>query len=166
MFKPSASDKKERSLVEIVIIIVLLAILMMSFIYYFFKQEDQLTKVAFNQMQQNFSTKITTVHAQWFMDKQPTTVLVALPKENQKVQVNKKGWIDSISDKSACYNIWQQVMMEPLVVMNQPIAIVEVKNVNMSIGRICQYELPKGEFFEYNSHNGQVSRIQSRKVEY
>ena len=78
MFNPKASDKKERSLVEMVIIVLVLALLMMSFILSFFKQEEKFTEVAYSRLAQNFSTKVTAVHAQWFMDKQPDNIVLSL----------------------------------------------------------------------------------------
>jgi len=47
--------------------------------------------------------------------------------------------------------------MEPMTLLSIPISAVEVQKNNMDVGRICQFELPKGEYFEYNSQNGKVS---------
>jgi competence protein ComGC len=165
MYKHKASDKKERSLAEIVIIVVLLAILMMSFIHYFFKQEEQLKQVGFNRITQSFATKITAVHAQWFMDKQPNIVKAVYGNKIQPITVNSNGWIDTEDDELACAKIWDIVIMEPMTLMKMPIAAVEVKKHNMDTGRICQFELPLGEYFQYNSQNGKVSGILSRSNE-
>lgn len=165
MFNPQSSDKKDRSLVEIVILVMILAILMMSFIHYFFKQEDRLTHVAFSRLAQNFSTKVTTVHAQWFMDNQPNIVLVTLPKEKQKVSVNKNGWIDHLTGDLVCSRIWDTVMMEPLFIMNTPISAIEVKKATIKVGRICRFELSLSEYFEYNAQSGKVSKVLSLNTE-
>jgi len=89
MYKPNAADRKERTLAEIVIIVLLSAILMMNFIHYFFKQEDKLTQVAFNRITQSFSTKVTAVHAQWFMDQQPNIVIVKFSENPENKAANK-----------------------------------------------------------------------------
>lgn len=174
MYKSNASDRKERTLAEIVIIVLLSAILMMSFIYYFFKQEDQLTQVALKRISQSFSTKVTAVHAQWFMDKQPNIVIVKFSdnydqiseNKSQAITVNKNGWIDSSDKELACAKIWELVIMEPMKLLNIPISAVEIKKHNMDVGRICQYELPKGEYFQYNSQNGKVSDALQRTDNY
>ncbi|MDO7084310.1 hypothetical protein WNY51_09965 [Pseudocolwellia sp. AS88] len=165
MYKHKASNKKQRTLAEIVIIVVLLAILMMSFIHYFFKQEDQLKQVGFNKVTQSFAGKVTAVHAQWFMDKQPNIVKAVFDNKVQPIKVNSKGWIDTTDDALACAKIWDIVIMEPMVLMKMPIAAVEVKKHNMDTGRICQFELPLGEYFQYNSQNGKVSGTLSRNYE-
>lgn len=161
MTRQTVSDNKEKSLAEIVIIVLIIAILMVSFIHYFFKQEDQLTNVAFSRLAQNFSTKVTVVHAQWFMDKQPNIVIIALPKEQQKVSVNNNGWIDHLEGNLACSHIWNMVMMEPMFIMKMPISAVEVKKAGINVGRICRFELPSGQYFEYNAHSGKVSNVLS-----
>jgi competence protein ComGC len=165
MYKHKASNKKERSLAETVIIVVLLAILMMSFIHYFFKQEDQLKQVGLNRVIQSFSTKVTAVHAQWFMDKQPSIVNAVFDNKTQPITVNSKGWIDTKNDELACAKIWDIVIMEPMTLMKMPIAAVEVKKHNMDTGRVCQFELPLGEYFQYNSQSGKVSGALSRHDE-
>ena len=165
MYKHKFPHKKERSLAEIVIIVVLLAILMMSFMHYFFKQEDQLKQVGFNRLTQSFSGKVTAVHAQWFMDKQPSIVKAIFDNKIQPITVNSKGWIDTKDDGLACAKIWDIVIMEPMILMKMPIAAVEVKKHNMDIGRICQFEFPMGEYFQYNSQNGKVSGTLSRNDE-
>lgn len=158
MFKPKASDKKERSLAEIVIMVIVLAVLMMSFIHYFFKEENQLIKVAFNRLAQNFSTKVTAVHAQWFMDKQPDSVILALPKEKQHINVNSNGWIDTLTNENACADIWKNIIMGPMYFMNSPVSAIEIKTADITVGHVCQFELPSGEYFEYNAESGKVSR--------
>lgn len=164
MFNSKASDKKEKPLAEIVIIVIVLAILMMNFIHYFFKEENQLTKVAFNQLAQNFSTKVTAVHAQWFMDKQPNSVILVLPKEKQHINVNSNGWIDTLTNKNACVDIWKKIVMGPMYFMNSPVSAVEIRTANITIGHVCQFELPSGEYFEYNAENGKVSQVLSRSI--
>jgi len=160
-----ASNKNKRTLAEITIIVILLAILMMCFIHYFFKQEDQLQQIGFNRIAQSFSAKVTAVHGQWFMDRQPHIVEALIGNEVQRVKVNLEGWIDSEDDNLACIKIWNIVIMEPMIFMNMPIVAVEVKKYNMEVGRICQYELPLGQYFQYDSQNGKVSGILLRNDE-
>jgi competence protein ComGC len=156
MSRQLVSDKNEKSLGEMVIIILMVAVLMMSFIHYFFKQEDQITRAGFNALTQNFSTKITAVRAQWFMDKQPSRVQLISSGELQSIYVNKYGWIDSEQKKSACHNIWAIVMGESLHLMNVSIKVDEVSNTNVQHNRICKYSIPSGEFFQYNTNDGKV----------
>lgn len=159
MFNPKASDKKERSLVEMVIIVLVLALLMMSFILSFFKQEEKFTEVAYSRLAQNFSTKVTAVHAQWFMDKQPDNIVLSLPQESQRIYVNRRGWIDTLDNENACANIWKTVIMGPMRFMNSPVSAVEIRSGNIVVGRVCRFELPSGEYFEYSSESGKVSSV-------
>jgi hypothetical protein len=155
-------NKTGKTIVENVIIVLLLAILMMSFVFYFFKQEDNLTQIAFDRINQTFATKVTTVRAQWFMDKQPSIVHVEIDNEIQSIVLNHKGWIDVKDKELSCAKIWNIVMIEPMMLMKTPISAVEIKKHNMEVGRICQFELPLGEYFQYNSQNGKVSGVKSR----
>ena len=164
MFNPKTSNKKEKSLVEIMIIVIVVAVLMMSFIYYFFKEENKLTKVAFGQLAQNFSTKVTAVHAQWFMDKQPDSVILVLPNEKQHINLNSNGWIDTLNHDNSCAEIWKKILMGPMYFMNSPVSAVEIRTANITIGHVCQFELPSGLYFEYNAENGKVSQVLSRNV--
>ena len=164
MFKHRTSDKKERTLVEIVLIVLVLAILMMSFIHSFFKQEEKFTEAAYSRLAQNFSTKVTAVHAQWFMDKQPDNIVLSLPQESQRIYVNRRGWIDTLGNENACANIWKTVIMEPMNFMNSPVSAIEIKSANKTVGRVCRFELATGEYFEYSSENGKVSQILLKNV--
>jgi len=159
MFNSKSFERKERTLAELVVILVLIAILMMSFIHYFFKQEDKLTNLAFSRLAQNFSAKVTTVHAQWFMDKQPNYVFLMLPNERQSVYVNRQGWIDTLETNNPCANIWQVVVMKPLVFMKSLVSAIEIKPTDLTQGRKCRFELSGGEYFEYSSANGKVSQV-------
>jgi len=159
MFNIKFFEIKERTLAEIVVILVLLAILMMSFIHYFFKQEDNLTNLTFNRLAQSFSAKVTTVHAQWFMDKQPNYVVLVLTNERQSVYVNHKGWVDTLETTNPCASIWQVVLMKPMVFMNSLVSAIEIKPTDLAFGRKCRFELPSGKYFEYSSANGKVSQV-------
>lgn len=164
MAKQQVSDKNEKSLGEIVIIVLMVAVLMMSFIHYFFKQEEQITSVGFNALLQNFSTKVTAVRAQWFMDKQPNIVNLLSSQKIQKIYVNSSGWIDTKSSTLACEDIWRVVMGEQVNIMNMAITAsevvnIEVNNTNLSPFRVCKYSLPSQESFEYNTADGKVNRV-------
>ncbi len=159
MSRQNVSDKKEKSLAEIVIIVLMVAILMMVFIHYFFKQEEQLTKVGFNTLTQNFSTKITTIRAQWFMDKQPRVVNLVSSGTTQEIYINESGWVDSPKNELACRIIWNVVIAEPLTLMNMDINVKQVSVMNKNKGRVCRYSLATGESFDYNSSDGKVSRV-------
>lgn len=163
MSQQVVSDKREKTLAELVIIVLIIATLMSSFIYYFFKQEQQLTQVGFDAIASTFSTKVTTVHAQWFMDGQPDVVIVySLAKQKQSIPVNKNGWLDTLNSKTACSSIWQNVIEAPMSFMKSPVAAIEIKREKNQNGHICQYVLPTGEYFEYSSTNGKVSRVMRR----
>ena len=164
MAKQQVHDKNERSLGEIVIIVLMITVLMMIFILYFFKQEQQLTNVGFNTLLQNFSTKVTAVRAQWFMDKQPNTVNLVSLEKIQKINVNKNGWVDIQNSRTACEDIWHVVIGEQVNIMNMAITAsqivnVEINNASLSPFRVCKYSLPSKESFEYNTANGKVTRI-------
>lgn len=164
MARQQVSDKKERSLGEIIIIVLIVSVLMMSFIHYFFKQEEQLTNVGFNALLHNFSIKVTTVRAQWFMDKQPNIVSLISSEKIQQIYVNDNGWIDTQSSTLACEVIWRVVMGEQTNFMNIPITAQEVLNIEVnnkiiSPFKVCKYSLPSKESFEYNTANGKVNRV-------
>ncbi len=172
------SDKKGKSMAENLIIMVMLGLLMASFIYYFFKQEAHFTKVGFDAVANSFSARITGIHAQWFMDKQPrwviikeTTTINGNP-ENIRVAVNSAGWVDIsteeyLNGENGCQLIWQQVLATPMVYMKQPISAVLVNvsydNERQQQSHSCQYSLPSGEYFEYQPSNGKVSKIKEHK---
>jgi len=165
MARQLIADKKERSLGELVIIVLLVASLMAIFIHSFFKQEQQLSQAGFTTLANNFAAKANLVHAQWLMDSKPTVVMLStMNGESQQVVVNQKGWIDSISDGYVCQKIWQTILEAPLLFMKYPVSVVEVKRGVKQKGHICQYGLPSGSFFEYNSINGQVSAVMNRNV--
>jgi len=171
-FMASNSEKKEKSLAEFVLIILLIGMLAAIFINYYIKQEAQYANAGFSNLAQSFNVKVATVHAQWFMDKQPSVVQVVSlnKKEKQQVSVNQFGWVDSPQEELACEKIWQLVMAQPLSVMKFTIAAIEVRNtksrniehvadkVNVK-GAIlmCRYVLPDGRYFSYNRLNGRVT---------
>lgn len=158
------AEKKEKSLTEIIIVIVLVALLMASFIYYFFKQQGQITRTGFESIAQTFSARVTVIRAQWFMDLQPSFVVI---KNNQsqnngakalKVPVNKSGWVDIENSELSCQIIWQYVMEAPLLYMKAPVGAILVESENQALP-YCQYSLSSGEYFTYHRHNGKVSEV-------
>jgi len=172
------SDKKGKSMAENLIIMVMLGLLMASFIYYFFKQEAHFTKVGFDAVANSFSARITGIHAQWFMDKQPRWVIIKETttingnRENIRVAVNSAGWVDISTEEylnveNGCQLIWQQVLATPMVYMKQPISAVlvnvSINNETQQKSHSCQYSLPSGEYFEYQPSNGKVSKIKEHK---
>ena len=173
----SNSEKKEKSLAEFMLIVALVGVLMGVFINYYLKQEAQYTKAGFSNLAQSFNTKVAAVHAQWFMDKKPSTVqLRSLNKqEKQLVSVNAFGWIDLPKQPLVCEAVWQLVMEQPLSLMKLSIAAIEVRTFHMSglvTGQAkekqaseqktqltCRYVLPNGAYFDYNRINGKVSSV-------
>ncbi len=161
----SNSEKNEKSLAEFVVIVVLVGVLMSVFIIYYIKQEAQFSTAGFSSLAQNFTTKVSTVHAQWLMDKQPRVIeLASINKaEKQLITVNKKGWIDVNNGPLVCERISQIVMESPLSLMKQSIAAIEVRNFSAQpsqhVSLVCRYTLPNGTYFDYNRFNGRVSTV-------
>ena len=160
-----ASEKTEKSLGEVLIMVVCIGLMMMAFIFYFFKQEPILKSTGFNALKNSFSENVRAIHANWMMDKQPNIVKVQLnllgtnETESYFVPVNKRGWVDSDNEYVACQEIWEFVMRSPLEFINSPISAIEVRDDQQTFGKRCQYSLPSGEFFEYNSQNGHIGDI-------
>lgn len=162
MSRNSVIVKREKTLAEQIIIVLLVALLMAGFLYYFLKQEKQYTQVAFEGAVGRFATKVTTIRAQWFMDKQPSVVRLK-EQGNQKttrlITVNKNGWVDSLSNNKDCTLIWEQVMDSPLEFMNKPVTALQINIDKGAYQRICRYILVSGEYFEYSPETGKVSNI-------
>lgn len=162
------SEKNEKSLAEFLVIISLVGVMMAVFINYYIKNEAQFTHAAFTTLAQSFNTKVSTVHAQWLMDKQPNIVLVASfnNKEKKAISVNKAGWVD-VKQELACEAIWQLIMETPMSLMQFPISAIEVHNLqdmnqgNQGISKKseCRYLLFDGSYFQYNRVKGKVSKV-------
>jgi hypothetical protein len=167
MANQAESNSREKTLGENVIIFALIAILMSSFLYYFFKQEQRLTEVGFDAVARKFSSSVLAIRAQWFMDGQPDEIIIKEKnKPNVTIKVNHKGWIDFNDEKERCQKIWQALMTTDLYFMNQPIAVIEINNVEngsnyteIKVLNICRYSLSTGESFDYYLSNGKVSEI-------
>jgi len=160
------SEKREKSLAEFIVIIALVGILMSIFIHYFIKQETHFSDAGFKRIAQSFTTKVSAIHAQWLMDKQPSVIrLVTSNNEKQLVSVNGKGWVDVDKSLLVCDEIWQLVMETPLDLMKQTISAIEVRNYtlkpNEGVKKLCRYVLPNGRYFDYNRLNGRVSMVES-----
>ena len=168
MTRQLVADKKEKTLAEQIVVIALVAIFMTSFIYYFFKQESQLTSTGFNAIAKQFAVQVTTIRAQWYMDKQPNIVVISRLElnnnndENSHISVNKKGWVDVKVQSLACEKIWHYVVNAPMSFIKNPVIAIEVKRKSTPFGRICQYSLASGLYFEYKSYNGKVSDVSIR----
>lgn len=159
------SEKKEKSLAEFIVIIALVGVMMAVFINYFVKSEQQFTHAGFTTLAQNFNTKVSTVHAQWLMDKQPIIVLLASfnKKNKQAIPVNKAGWVDVQQQTLACEAIWQLVMETPMSLMKFSISAIAVHDNTKKQGvqpkALCRYALLDGSYFHYNRTNGKVSKV-------
>ncbi|QBG36602.1 hypothetical protein [Litorilituus sediminis] len=157
-------EKREKSLAEFIVIVILMASLMAIFIYYFFKQEQQVASAGFNNIAQNFNATVLAVHAQWLMAGKPKLVYLAQlnQKDKQRITVNKLGWLDaepSHGGSSACHNIWQQTMQTPLSLMKMSIAVVEIQKGSADEFHHCRYLLSSGQYFDYFTGTGKVSKI-------
>jgi hypothetical protein len=165
----SNNEKKEKSLAEFIVIIALVGMMMAAFINYFLKSEDQFTHAGFNTLAQSFNTKVSTVHAQWLMDKQPLIVLLASfnQQEKQAVSVNNRGWIDVKQKEMPCEAIWLLIIETPMNSMQLSISAIEVHNLNdthqKNLGSarksVCRYVLFDGSYFEYNRAKGKVGKV-------
>jgi hypothetical protein len=163
------SEKIEKSLAEFIVIIALVGVMMAILINYVIKSESQFTNAGFNTLAQSFNTKVSTVHAQWLMDKQPSIVLLTAfnEKEKQAISVNNSGWIDVKQKQLACEAIWQLIMETPMSLMQFSISAIEVHNVNDAHQKnssrakkgLCRYVLFDGSYFEYNRAKGKVSKV-------
>ncbi len=161
-------EKKEKSRAEFIIIIVMVATLMAIFILYVLPQKQRLTNAGFTSLAQNFNSNIISIHALWLMDKQPNLVQVSSfnKQETQSVPVNKKGWVDVKPSFQACEQIWQLVMLMPLNLMKYNITSLELRDnqKNEQVFHHCRYLLSSGEFFDYVSRNGKVTKVRQNKV--
>lgn len=165
----SNSEKKEQSLAEFIVIVALVGALMAIFINYFIKNEAQFIQAGFATAAQNFNTKVSAVHAQWMMDRQPSIVyLASLNSEiKQAVSVNKAGWIDAEQAQLPCENIWQLVMEVPMRTMKFSVSAIEVHTVYRKLQneqgtaekKLCRYVLRDGSYFQYNRAKGKVSNV-------
>jgi len=160
-------EKREKSMAEFVVVIIIFAILMKVFISYFSEQEQHITTTGFTTIAQNFNNTIMVVHAQWFMEQQPSIVWLATLNKEDKVMVtvNKRGWLDipkdTINDTSItpCEHIWQLAMTIPMQLMKLSIAAIELRDKTMGDFHHCRYLLPSGLYFEYQSETGKVSKV-------
>lgn len=171
------TEKKEKSLAELIVIVALVGVMMAVFIKYFIENEDQFIKAGFSVVSQTFSTKVTAVHAQWMMDRQPNIVyLASLNRKNkQAVPVNKAGWIDVKQALLPCEAIWLLVIEEPMHSMHFSVSAIEIhssepleqgktkRGENQEQHRIentvCRYVLLNGSYFQYNRAKGKVSNV-------
>ena len=107
------------------------------------------------------------VHAQWFMDKQPNVVWLATQNKKDKVAVtvNKRGWLDipkqtiKLTNITPCENIWQLTMTIPMQLMKFSIAAIELRDKGLGDFHHCRYLLPSGQYFEYYSETGRVTKV-------
>lgn len=158
MTSQQVAEKSEKSLGELLVVVVLVALLMASFIFYFFKHQGQLTRAGFESVSHVFSARVNGIHGQWFMDLQPQNVVIESSISSEKINVpmNKAGWVDVKNTALRCQRIWRYVMESPLIYMKQPIGAVLIESSSQSRKSYCQYSLPSGEYFTYDSENGKV----------
>lgn len=165
MSRQQTADKSEKSLAEILIVVIILGICMAVFIFYFFKHQAQLSRAGFDSVASVFAARVTGIHAQWFMDHQPHYVVIGSQvsdssgKKKLRVPVNKAGWVDVTGSDLPCQRIWQYVLESPMVYMREPVAAIVVEKQGQHYTRRCQYVLPSGAYFTYQSDNGKVSHV-------
>lgn len=185
-FKP---DKKKRSVAENIIVVLLIGALMASFIHAFLKQEQELSHTGLSSLASSFTMKVLTIRAQWFMDDKPKEVIVSeyrkeLKEEliadvrtelngelsaevsvnlQQSIPVNSRGWLD-VEKGNICQEIWHYAIGEPLKLIKEPIAALEIQNNKANSTKItplsiCRYQLSSGWYFDYHRENGQISAV-------
>ncbi len=167
MSRNKNADKREKSMAEFIVVIIIFAVLMKIFINYFNKQEQHITTAGFTALSQNFNNTIMVVHAQWFMDKQPNTVLLATQnkKEKMAITVNKHGWIDvsqqtvALTNITPCEGIWRLAMSIPMQLMKLSIVAIELRDNRLGDFHHCRYLLATGQYFEYYSETGKVTKV-------
>ena len=171
MSRNQSVEKREKSMAEFVVVIIIFAILMKVFISYFSEQEQHITTTGFTAIAQSFNNTIMVVHAQWFMEQQPNVVWLALANKKDKVPVtvNKSGWLDipkqeenvliPLTNMTPCESIWQLAMTMPLQLMKLSVVAIELRDKTMGEGHHCRYLLPSGQYFEYYSETGQVTKV-------
>ena len=159
----------ELTMNKVLIVVVLLGILMSVFIHYYLKQREYLESNAIKSMAASFSAQVVAARAQWFIEQQPSTLIMKGYDEDEnnftkRVTLNKAGWID-VNDKliqqsqGICQQVWLMVMNRPLVFFKGSITSVLVNKSKNEFGHVCRYIVNSGEYFEYNSENGKVSDI-------
>ncbi|WP_206485144.1 hypothetical protein [Thalassotalea sp. G2M2-11] len=158
MTRQGDANNREKTLGENIVMVVFIALLMSVFLYYFFKQEREFTQVGFDVVATNFSSKVTAIRAQWFMDNQPDTVLVKEPDGAiLRIKVNERGWVDFTGFDDACQQIWRALVSDDFSFINQPVAVLMVQDSTNSLQSHCRFSLPSGEYFDYFFANGKVA---------
>ncbi|PKI13156.1 hypothetical protein [Colwellia sp. 12G3] len=158
---PSATEKKQASIIEFLIVIIIVAVLMKLLIDLFFSQQEKITNTVFVGLAQSFTSKVNVVHGQWLMDEQPNVVVLSRLSSNEKqyVNVNRFGWIDNNHTSLACHNIWQQTLAMPLQVVKSVVIAIEIHNKAIKNGRLCRYSIANGQSFDYRTDTGKVKQV-------
>ncbi len=169
-------DKREKSMAEFVVVIIIFAVLMKIFINYFSEQEPRITTTGFTAIAQNFNNTIMVVHAQWFMEQKPNVIWLATSNKKDKVAVtvNKKGWLDipkqtinetiHLTKMTPCESIWQLAMTIPMQLMKFSIAAIELRDKGLGDFHRCRYLLPSGQYFDYYSETGKVTKVRKMQL--
>jgi competence protein ComGC len=167
MSRKNNVGKRKKSMAEFVVVIIIIAVLMKIFISYFSEQEQHITTTGFTAIAQNFNNTVMVVHAQWFMDKKPNVVWLATQNKIAKiaVTVNKRGWLDTpkktikLTNITPCENIWQLAMSIPMQLMKFSVVAIALHDKTEGDFHQCRYLLPSGQYFEYYSETGQVTKV-------
>lgn len=160
--------KKPVTLSKLLVVILLLCTFMTVFLQVFFSHEESIEQAGLQTIVANFTGKVFLVKSQWLMTSKPNVVVVQVEEKGKKIKqeitVNIWGWIDSDSRKNVCEDIWLTVMERPLAFFNMPIGAAlinkrdEEKSTN-TVGSHCRYTVKTGEYFEYHSGTGAISKI-------
>ena len=162
----TTGNYRDLTLTKVLIVMIILAALMAVFLSYYFKQEQEIKTTALQAVAASFMSQVMVVRSQWLMEKKPQQVIIELKENNKAIKkmitVNKQGWIDTLTKNNACEKIWLMVMDRPLAFFNMPIGAVNIKNSQNTETQQCRYSVQNGDYFEYNSANGQVSKVYNK----
>lgn len=171
MTKMENNNGNDITLEKVLIIALLLSALMAIFLSYFFEQQDDIENTALKSVAANFSSQITVIRSQWLMDKKPRHVDIEIKDSSKtlykQITVNRYGWVDVNDKANVCENIWLLIMDRPLAFFNMPIGAVLLKNGHCEenkeqrFGHLCRYTVKNGDYFEYDSADGNVSQIKN-----
>lgn len=160
--------KKPVTLNKLLVVILLLFAFMTAFLQVFFSHEESIEQAGLQTIVANFTGKVFLVKSQWLMTSKPNVVVVQVEEKGkkikQKITVNQFGWIDTNNRLNICEDIWLTVMERPLAFFNMPIGAVLInkqytgKKIEHS-GYHCRYTVKTGEYFEYHSGTGAISKI-------
>ncbi len=149
---------------KILLSFIIISILVTVLWFKFKKNESNILAITMESTAAVFANKVMMVHAQWLMTGKDDIVYIkeshlgtGAKVENIGYRVNEFGWPDLSIDHDACARLWQKMTGIELEVVNQPIAVIEVKGTQKVEARVCRYHLNAKHYIEYNSASGKIT---------